>query len=160
MLKKYSIEFKWGTLFAIMSLAWMFVEKSVGLHDVLIHKHALYTNFVAIPSVIIYVFALLDKRKNFFGGQITYMQSFLSGVLISVVVAVLSPLTQTICFQGITPTYFEHAIAYAISSKQMSEEVAREFFNLENYVIQGLFGAIVMGTLTSAIVSIFIRNKK
>ena len=37
-----------------------------------IDKHVVYTNFYALPAILVYVFALLDKRKNFYNGKMTY----------------------------------------------------------------------------------------
>ncbi len=51
------------------------------------------TNFFAIIAIAVYVFALLDKRKRDFGGRMTWIQGFVSGVIISIIVALLSPLT-------------------------------------------------------------------
>ena len=69
-MKKYAIEIKWGVIFAIMGLVWMFIERSVGLHDDLIAHHATYTNLIAIPAIAIYVFALLEKRNiNYLGSH-------------------------------------------------------------------------------------------
>ncbi|MEZ4690566.1 MAG: hypothetical protein R3A12_10435 [Ignavibacteria bacterium] len=60
----YRIEIKWGVIFIVMMLLWTFLEKSVGLHSQYISLHPIYSNFVIIPSVIIFVLALLDKKKN------------------------------------------------------------------------------------------------
>jgi len=75
-MKKISIEIKWAILFALMTLVWMIVERAVGLHDTHIDKHAVYTNFYALPAILVYVFALLDKRKNFYDGKMTYFTKY------------------------------------------------------------------------------------
>jgi hypothetical protein len=64
-MKKRLIEIKWGLIFVIMMLLWMYFEKSMGWHDENIAEHATYTNLVAIPSIIVYVLALLEKRKKY-----------------------------------------------------------------------------------------------
>jgi len=89
----YSIEIKWGILFVLMQLAWMIAERLAGLHDVHIAQHHIYSNFVAIPAIAVYVFALLDKRRSFYGGYMTFRQGFISGLFITLVVTLLSPLT-------------------------------------------------------------------
>jgi len=54
---KYKIEVKWAVIFVIMSLLWMVLEKLTGLHDKHIDKQMIYTNFIAIPAIAVYVFA-------------------------------------------------------------------------------------------------------
>jgi len=88
-----------------MTLIWMLLEKLAGLHDEHIDKHPIYTNFIAIPAIAIYVFSLLDKRKKFYKGAMTYKQGFISGLVITAIVTVLSPLSQYITPTIITPEY-------------------------------------------------------
>ena len=89
-MSKYKIEIKWAVIFVFVILLWMVFEKLVGLHTTHIDKHAIYTNFFAIPAIIIYVFALLDKRKNYFNGIITWKQGFITGLIITLIVTVLN----------------------------------------------------------------------
>lgn len=158
-MQKYRIELKWAIIFMVTTLAWMILEKLVGLHSIHIDKHMIYTNFFAIPAIVIYVLALLDKRKNFYGGQMTYQQGFLTGLWISLIVTILSPLTQYIISMVITPDYFSTVIDYVVKNDMMTEEAARKQFNLKNYIIQATIGALIMGVVTSAIVAIFTRKR-
>jgi hypothetical protein len=48
---KYKVEIKWGVIFFLMTLVWMFLEKIAGLHDQYIDKHPVYTNLIAIPAI-------------------------------------------------------------------------------------------------------------
>ncbi|WP_296699261.1 DUF4199 domain-containing protein [Algoriphagus sp.] len=159
-MKNISIEIKWAFIFVLMMLAWMFLEKSLGWHDELIDQHSSFTNLVAIPSIIIYVFALLDKKKNYYHGQMSYKEGFLSGVIISVIVAVLSPFSQYITVEYITPEFFSNMIEYSVSSGALTQEEAEGWFNLKSYMIQSVIGALVMGIITAAIVAIFTKSKK
>lgn len=158
-MSKYVIEIKWAIAFVIMSLIWMLGEKLFGLHSEHIDKHVIYTNFMAIPAIAIYVFALLDKRKNYYDGYMTYKQGFVSGLLITLIVTVISPLTQYITSVFITPEYFPNAIKYAVSTGSSSQAEAEKFFSLNNYMVQGLIGAMIMGLITSAIVAYFTKSK-
>jgi hypothetical protein len=156
---KIKIEIKWAVIFMAMMLLWMVLEKLVGLHDQHIDKHMIYTNFVAIPAIIIYVFALLDKRKNFYRGSMTYIQGLVSGLIITLIVTVFTPLTQYITTTFITPDYFNNAIDYTVSSGMMSQEEAENYFNTNSYIKQAVVGAPIMGIVTTAIVAIFARKK-
>ena len=158
-MKKFSIEIKWGIIFSVVSLLWMFLEKGLGWHDENISQHAIYTNLFAIVAIVLYVLALLDKRKNFYNGTMTWSQGFVSGIVISTVVAVLSPLAQYITHELITPNYFENVIEYSVESGAMKREAAEEYFNLTSYIIQSFFFALVVGVVTSAIVAYFVKRK-
>jgi hypothetical protein len=155
----YKIEIKWALLFALMGMVWMALEKMVGLHSTNIDKHATYTNLIAIPAIAIYVLALLDKRRNYYGGIMTYRQGLISGLIITGIVTVLSPLTQVITSTLITPEYFPNIITHSVEQGKITREAAEAYFNLKNYIIQGLIGAPIMGVLTTLIVAIFTRKK-
>ncbi|ESU28666.1 hypothetical protein FLJC2902T_12570 [Flavobacterium limnosediminis JC2902] len=158
-MKNFTIEIKWAFIFFIASLAWMFLEKSVGLHDQYIEKHPIYTNLFAIVAIAIYYFALRDKKKNFFNNQMTWKQGFVSGVYLSFFIAILSPLAQYVTSTIITPDYFKNVIAYAVEHNKMKREDAEMYFNLKSYIMQGIFGALSMGVVTSGIVAYFIKSK-
>ncbi|MES2837071.1 MAG: DUF4199 domain-containing protein [Bacteroidota bacterium] len=157
-MKNIKIEIKWAIAFAVMTLVWMLLEKLCGLHSTYIDKHATYTNFIAIPAITIYVLALLDKRKNFYNGKMTYQQGLKSGIIITLLYTPLSPVTQAITSLVITPEYFPNATNYAINLGMMSETEAKEYFTLKNYIIQGLIGAPIMGIITTLIVALFTRK--
>lgn len=158
-MKTLKIELKWAVLFAIMMLLWMLMEKLVGLHDKHIDKHMIYSNFVAIPAILMYVFALLDKRKNFYNGVMSYGQAFTSGVIMSLFIAVLTPLTQYITSTVITPDYFTNVTEYAVAEGMMTQTEAEGYFNLQNYIIQATLFAPIMGVITTALVALFVKKK-
>lgn len=159
-MKSFEIEIKWAFIFTAMGLFWMVLERMFGLHDIHIAKHAIYTNFVAIPAVAVYVYALLDKKKNYYKGKMTYKQGLLSGIFISVGVTVLSPLSQLITSTLISPDYFNIVIQYVVSQGQMTQAQAVDYFNLKSYIIQSVFFAPVMGVLTSLIVAFAVKSRQ
>ncbi|MDT0606401.1 DUF4199 domain-containing protein [Croceitalea rosinachiae] len=158
-MKKFATEIKWGIIFTIASLLWMVLEKALGWHDTHIDKHAIYTNFFAIIAIAIFVFALLEKRNKDLGGKMTWVQGFVSGIIISVIVAILSPLSQYITHEYITPDYFQNAITHAVENGGMTQENAETYFNFSSYRILAAFGGLGSGIVTSAIVALFIRKK-
>lgn len=158
-MRNFQIEFRWSLIFSMALLIWMFLEKMVGLHDEHIGKHAIYTNLFAIIEIIIYVLALRDKKQNYFNGSMNWKQGFISGIVISVFVAILSPLTQYIISTYITPDYFQNIIDYAVENGKMTRENAEGYFNLNSYMLQRAFGALAMGVVTSAAVAFFVKNK-
>jgi len=158
-MKNFTMEIKWAIVFTLIGLAWMYMEMSSGWHDEEIENHAFYTMFYAIPAIAVYVVALMDKRKNFYNGIMTYGQGFKSGVIITVLVALLSPLSQYISSTYISPDYFANVINYSVSTGAMTQEIAEAQFNLNTYLIYSFVGALIMGIITSAIVAIFTMKK-
>ncbi len=155
------IEIKWALIFSVLVLVWMLLEKLSGLHGKYIDYHLYLTNLFAIPAIIVMVMALKDKKRRFYGGQMSYKQGLISGVVLSVIIALLSPLTQWITSYIITPEYFPNVIKRSVEIgyfKTTAEAAAN--FNYKNYAIQGAIGALVMGVATTAIAMIFIQTKK
>jgi hypothetical protein len=136
----------------------MTLERLFGLHDSHIDKHAIYTNFIAIPAIAIYVLALLDKRNNFYGGFMSYKLGFISGLIITLIVTLFTPLIQYITSTIITPDFFTNMIDYTVSEGLMQRGEAEDFFNLKSYMIQASIGAPVMGLITTAIVAFFTKK--
>lgn len=89
----------------------------------------------------------------------SYKQGLISGLIITVVVTVISPLTQIITSQVITPEYFPNVIAVVVKEGKMTIGEAEAYFTLNNYIKQSLIAASAMGVITSAIVAIFLRTK-
>ena len=158
-MKKYSTEIKWGVIFAISTLVWMYFEKAMGWHDELIAQQLIYTNLFALVAIAIFVLALKEKRKKDFGGKMSWKQGFISGIIISIVVAILTPLTQYISNTFIAPNLFPNIINYMVETGKMTEEGAKNYFNLKSYMVQGTFGALTMGVVTSAIVAFFLKKQ-
>lgn len=156
---KFKTEIKFAVYFFIVTLIWMAGERLVGLHSTHIDKHMYYTNLYAIPAVLVYVLALKEKRK-LYNGMISYGQAFKAGLILTLFVTILSPLGQYITSTYITPHYFENAINYAVTNNKSTQEEAVAYFNLNNYLKQSVIGALVMGLVTTAIVSIFVRRSK
>ena len=157
-MKKFSIEIKWGIIFAVFTLLWMAMERALGWHDVHIDKHAIYTNLFAIPAIVLTVLTLLDKRNNYFDGKMTWKQGFLTGLGLTVVIVLLSPLSMWITNTLITPHYFDNVIAYSVEQGKLSQLDAEKYFSMGSYILQSVIGATVMGLITSAIVAIFTKK--
>ncbi|WP_339610034.1 DUF4199 domain-containing protein [uncultured Planktosalinus sp.] len=159
-MKSIQIEIKWALIFTVVALLWMVLEKLVGLHDTYIDYHMYLTNLFAIPAIVMMVLALKDKKKHFYDGVMSYKQGLKSGILLSIFIAVLSPLAQWITTYVITPEYFPNVIQRSVELGYYATTADAEAqFNFQNYAIQGAFGAVVMGFITTAIAMIFIRSK-
>ncbi|MCA6078543.1 DUF4199 domain-containing protein [Fulvivirga sedimenti] len=159
-MKNIRIEIKWGIIFTIVMMLWTLLERLLGWHDVHIDKHAYYTLIFILPAFIMYYFALVEKRETDYAGQMNWSQGFRSGIIIGIVVALLSPLSQYITQTFISPHYFDNVIEYSVKSGTYeTTEAAAEYFNLTNYIVQSMIFAVVTGAFTAAIVAIFTKKK-
>lgn len=93
-MKNIKIEIKWAIIFSLIVLLWMLLEKLSGLHSTYIDYHLYLTNLFAIPAIWVMVLALKDKKKNYYSGQMSYKQGLIFGIILSLIIALLSPLTQ------------------------------------------------------------------
>ncbi len=151
-------ELKWGVIFSVMGLLWLTLEYVVGLQSRFIAWHPILTKLVAIPSVIVMVLAILEKRRML-GGTISFKQAFLCGLGVSLVVAVLSPITQFIFHRLINPGYFENAIRYGVEQGKTTLAEAQAFFNLQSYMLQSVFAALIIGSITSLVIAAMLKKE-
>lgn len=143
----------------VFTLLWMAMERVLGWHDVHIAKHATYTNLFAIPAIFLTALTLLDKRKNFYNGKMSWQQGFMTGIGLTAIIALLSPLSMWVTNTIITPHYFSNVIAHSVETGKLTLEQAEKYFSMGSYILQSVIGAVVMGIVTSAVVAIFVKKK-
>jgi len=158
-MNKYKTEIKWALIQSGMFLAWMSVERMVGLHSTELANQQLVTTFILVPSFVIYILALRSKRKNVYDNKITYKQSFVSGLWLTIFIVLLSPVNQIVTTTIISPDYFSNLTAYTISNGIMTQEQAQAQFNNGSYIIQSVVGGFITGMIFSTIISFFIKSK-
>ena len=158
-MSKYRIEIKWAFIYAIISLAWMVFEKEMGWHDVNISKHPIYSSLFSFIAIIIYYFALREKKIVSYNNSIHWKEAFVSGTVLSIFVAILSVPVFYLTINVISPTFFSNMINYAVTSKIYTLQQAETYFNTESYLLQNVVGTLSMGIVTSAVISYFIKTK-
>lgn len=158
-MRRYKIEIKWAFIHAAMFLLWMVMEKIVGLHDKYLDKQQFVTMLILIPSCIIYVLTIRDKKRHYYSGSITYGQGFVNGFMLTLFIVLLSPVNQLITSWIITPDYFANAIEHTVKAGMFTREQAEAQFNIGYYTITGIVGGLVTGIVFSAIISIFTKSK-
>lgn len=151
-------ELKWAIVYVVMTMAWALLGKGLGFHDTNIAAGAIFNTLIIIPSVIIYVLAMREKKLKHYGGQISYKQAFMSGLVLTLFVTILGPVYPAFT-NAISPDFFDNSIRFMVTSDQMSEADAVKQFTLTSFIIQGFFGSIVFGLVYAAIISIFLRSK-
>ena len=159
-MSNYKIEIKWAIVFVVTLLVWSFLEKSFGFHDERIGDHPIVSMFFMIPAILIYVFALRQKKSQFYNGTISFGQVFKSGLIVSLIIALLNPGVQYIISYVISPDYFANAIKHTVEGGFDTQENADAFFTYQSYVIQGIIWAILAGVISTLVIGLFIKSKK
>lgn len=159
-MRKFAIEIRWAIQFSIISIVWMILEKSLGWHDAQIGRQLIYTNLFGFVAVALYILAIRDKKKNYYHGQMTWKQAFLSGTIMTVIIAILSPMINTVIYNFVTPGFFDHMVAHRVAQKYQTKEQAEAYFNLHSYIVLGLFDILSKGILTAAVIALFVKNQK
>ena len=158
-MNRIKIELKWAIIFTIFTLVWWLLEKTLGWHDEKIANH-FWLTLLFFPFVIfMYILAIREKRRRHYDKKITWKQGFLSGLLLSVFAAALSPIAQYIAHNYITPEFFVNVIESSVTNNFMSIEAANEYFNLTGYMYRSIISCIVGGTIVSAFVAFVLKRK-
>jgi hypothetical protein len=155
-MKNYRVELKWSFIYIFMTLIWALIGKLLGFHAGRIANNLIFNILIIIPSFITYLLATLEKRNLYYQGTMTYRQGLISGLILTVLVTILGPLTPLISIGLISPELFENLIQFAVSSKLMSKTEAVKQFNTPTFIIQGLIAAPIFGLIFSLITAAFV----
>jgi hypothetical protein len=156
--KNAKIELKWAIIFTIMTLVWVLLEKTLGWHDEKIADHYWLTLLFLPFAVFMYVLAMRETRRRIYNRKMTWLQGFLSGLVLALFIALLSPLAEYVTHNYLTPEYFTNVRDYSITNNLMKIKEANDYFSMNNYLWQSFFGELFGGIVTSAIVAIFMRR--
>jgi len=158
-MKNFRTELKWAAIFTLCHLAWFSLENLCGLHGKHLSRYPLLSLLIAIPGLAVYYFALKEKKQGFFNGKMSYMQGLMSGVILSILIGVLSPIATVISMSFISPDLSDMLIQEAVASGRMSQPAAESFYSLSSSISSGIFNAPIFGFLASAIVAFFVKSK-
>jgi hypothetical protein len=150
---------KWAVIHALMFLAWMLMERLAGFHSTRLQQQPVVGVLILIPSIIIYVLALLDVKRNHCAGQLSWKQGFTSGCLFTAFIVVLSPLNHALTAYVVSPDYFANMTAFTVDQNILTPEQAAQQFSLGNYVVTGIIAGLATGVIFSAAIALFTRSK-
>lgn len=161
----FRIALKYGILIVFFIFLWGIIEYMAGIEADFIQYHPVLTLLsLSIPMIFMY-FGIREAQKSSVG-YFSYGQAFKTGILITLVVAVLDPLGQWIYFSFIRPDFFESMKAFSearLLAQGIDPEVARrqatEESTMGSYLLNRFIGAVVAGVIISSILAIFVRDK-
>ena len=153
MLLRNLIELKWALVFSLACLMWNSLEEYTGLHGSRIEIRETISLLFAIPASVVFILAIREKRHDIHHGSISWLETFHCGMILTAFIVLLSPLVQYVSWSLIASKYFSNAIVHAVESGSMDYLNAHFFYSLKNFILQGMFGFLIMGFVVSVILS-------
>jgi hypothetical protein len=137
----------------------VYFEKVLGYHDEYVSSQAIFSFWLMIPQALIYVASIRQKREKYYGGEITWQKAFISGVVLSAVIAGLSPAAMYIMVEVVSPAFLSN-IVEARAAQGIPREGLEQMYNLNTLVSQAIFNNLATGVFFAAIIALFLKNKK
>lgn len=161
------VEIKYALIISVSMFLWLCGEYAVGLHDRYVMFHPIVTNFAFIIPIVGFVLALREKKQTRYGGQMNYGQGIRTGLIITAVTALLSPLGIFLFLKYVNQQFFDAMIMMAkIRAMQGGVDIdqataaAQTYFSLESYILQSFIGSLVLGSLLAVLIAYFIRTRQ
>lgn len=158
-MKKFAIEIKWAIISLIIFLAWMTLEKKLVYHDTNIKWQPVFNLLYVFPTFILYLLALLEKKKKYYQDQMSWKQGIISAIIISFIIVFFSPVTQFIIHEFISPNFLENTINYTVISKKLTLAEAKEYTTLTSSIWKNISDGLSFGVVIGAIVAYLIQSK-
>lgn len=157
---KIKIELLFAIICSIVIMLWAILEKYLGFQDYKIDQQMYFSLLLAFPLFVIIFFALKTKINKYYHGKISFKNGVISGIVLSLFIALLFPIVQWIISFVISPDYFKNAINHNLGSgyyKTFTDAKAQ--YNYANFVRQGILKFLSLGVICSAIIMLILRTE-
>ncbi len=150
-------EFKWAAIMSVVLLVWLTALKFLGLQEPeQIDLFVFVVNIYYLLLFGLYILAIRE-RKSRQRGYISRRDGFLTGLLITLFLVVLSPLNMAIFYFIINPGFFKVMIDFNISNG-VAAQVAESDYNLSNYIFTSMLMNFVAGGVFSALGALLLQK--
>lgn len=153
-MEKFKIEIKWSIILALVYFGWLLLERFLGYHNEKVLQELIFNLAFTPIAFYIYYLAIKNKKKQVFNDSINWKEGFVSGIILSVLVAVTSTFVLFLFFNFISPDFFEKAIELS-----KNKTTATLSYNLPIFVKNNIFDKLSFGIVFSAIISFFVKIK-
>jgi hypothetical protein len=150
-------EFKWAAIMSVVLLVWLTALKFLGFQETdKIHVHVILVNAYYLILFVLYIFAI-NERKRKYRGFISRRDAFLTGLLVTLFLVVLSPLNMSVFYYLINPNFFQVMIDFNVENG-VNQQVAESDYNLFNYIFSSMLMNLVVGGVFSAIGALLLQK--
>ena len=161
---------KFGIITGIGICAWILTEYLLGFHTTRLSVGQYSSYFaVAIPLVTLY-FGIREKRDNYYGGKITVGAGIRTGLMISVISAIITTIFLIIYYNYINPDFIQIGLALQkhrmLVTGRTEMEIAkemekiREIFSFTHQLLYGILSTLGIGFMLSLAFSVLLKKNK
>jgi hypothetical protein len=129
-----------------------------------------YSGLFSIVILVVGVYLAIKEAKRSNGNQIRYAEAVKTGVIVSVITGVVVAFFSYLYCTVINPGYADHMVKEAeqamVAAHDTTEKISQQLtkvkqeFSTSSQVIMALAGQIIVGSICSLIIGIFVRSKK
>ena len=155
------VSLTYGIIYALASLLWISMEFALGFQTTYADIQPFVTFLFLIPAILIMYRGMKSHRVIVHERQapFNYFMAFMSGFNIAVIATLLSPVVSYIFHSFINPEFFDSMIQQSVSSMLMTEDMAKAYYNQQSYIQQSIVGGLITGSIISAVLAVFMRDK-
>lgn len=164
----FKSEIRTGILLSVGLFLWLLLEFFLGFHTTRIDYHPFITWLsIAIPIAGIY-WSMKVKRDRDYAGKISFVQALKSGLVVTAIMSLISPIMVFVYVSVINPLFFSTMLAHSkvmieglnisiVDKEKMIEESTRNF-STSSYLMQSFFGSLIMGTVLSLLTAVLMKR--
>lgn len=159
-MNKIGIELKWAAIITTFSCVWAAFENQLGYHKDF--SNIIVTAFFYyIILTFLWAIAFIDKKKSMGKDAIwEFKNAFKFGLFLTGILSILSPISQYIMFDVISPDYFNNIIEYQLAKGNQTRESLELIHNMNFSIRQGVMNALSLGVIYSAMYAWVFKTKK
>jgi hypothetical protein len=159
-MKQFSVEFRWAFTFLLAQTLWIMFEKTLGFHGDKIQYQPLFSMLFNFILIAIYVLAIRDKKKKIYNNQMTWQEGFVSGLMLTLIIALFTTMTEYTKHNVISPYLLEDMKDLILAENRMTVEDANNYFSFSKTLSNTIFFTISIGVLITSIVAWIMKSKE
>jgi hypothetical protein len=149
-------EIKWAVIISVLMLAWLTLLKYTGFESEKAEMFPLVSMIYFVIMFGLYLLAIRERR-SINKGYISRRDAFLTGLLITLFLVVLSPFNMLIFNYLINPDFFDTMINLAVEKGEPIQQ-AESDFNITSYIFSSMLMMGVLGGLFSALGAVILQK--
>jgi len=158
-MNKIGIELKWAGIITAFTCLWAVLEQALGHHKDF--GNILITAFIYyIILTFLWAIAFIDKKKSLGKGSIwEFKSAFKFGLILTGLLTILSPISQYIIYESISPDYFNNMIEYQMAKGRQTRESLELIHNINFAIRQGVMNNLSLGVIYAALYAWVFKTK-